>query len=484
MKRRKSLPALLREPALGTTLTLALLVGACSSGWFQGTPDLPALPEINMENFLPAVRKAVRKGYEEARRRPEDAMANGRLGMILHAHDQVNAAAICYRRAHLLNPDSFRWVYYQGLVEAAQGKHQEAARTLEQALDLDPNYLPAQLKLAENLLAMARWDEGADYYQAVLKNHPNNAPAHYGTGRVLAARKEWKSAALSYQRACRLFPAFGASHYALATTYRRLGDNEKSEKHLRLYETNKTQLPPSGDSLFEAVRKLDAGALAHVRRSMELEKAGKLQQAAQENEKALEIDPQQAQALVNLIILYGRLGQMKNAEQHYRTLQELEPDNAEGHYNYGVILYELDRFREAEFAFRRTLETNPYHPMAHHNLGYLREMQGRSREALQHYRKAIENKPDNRLTQYHLGRLLVIQRKFNEGIGHLHKALEPEDEKTPTFLYTLAAAYARSGNRPKAVQYGRLAHQQAEKLGQKELAVKIKRDLEKLKASL
>ncbi len=484
MKRRKSLPALLREPALGATLTLALLVGACSSAWFQGTPALPALPEINMENFLSAVRKPVGKAYEEARRRPDDAVANGRLGMILHAHAQLNAAAICYRRAHLLNPDTFRWVYYQGLIEAAQGKNEEAVRTLEQALDLDPNYLPVQLKLAENLLAMARWGEGADYYNAVLEHHPNNALAHYGTGRVLAARKEWKSAAQSYQKACRLFPAFGASHYALATAYRRLGENEKSEKHLRLYEANKTQLPPSGDRLLEGVRKLNAGALDHVRRSLELEKAGKLQQAAQENEKALEIDPLQTQARVNLIILYGRLGQMKKAEQHYRTLQELEPDDAEGHYNYGVILYELGRFREAESAFRRALETNPYHPLAHHNLGYLRERQGRSREALQHYRKAIENKPDHRIAHFHLGRLLVNQRKFNEGIRHLHKALEPEDEKTPTFLYTLATAYARSGNRPKAVLYGGRAQQQAEKLGQKELAVKIRRDLQKLKASL
>src|SRR5438034_5826019 len=39
------------------------------------------------------------------------------------------------------------------------------------------------------------------------------------------------------------------SHYALALTYRALGKAQQAEEELRLYEKNKTGVPPTGDPL-------------------------------------------------------------------------------------------------------------------------------------------------------------------------------------------------------------------------------------------
>ncbi len=460
-------------------LALALSCGTSVSGSEQ-TAILPELPRVAFEKFLPAVRDEIRKAYQAATAHPGDASASGKLGMILQAYSQLEAAAVCYQRACLLDPTSFRWVYYLGWVQAAEGKYDEAAATLREALRLDPDYLPARLKLAECLRASADWEESGKLYEAIVEKFPDNADAHYGLGRVRAARHDLKGALESYRKACELFPNFGAAHYALALAYRNLGQTDKSQEEFALYERNKTGGPPAGDRLLGEIQALNRSAVYQVRLGTELERAGQLEQAAAAHEKAIEIDPTLVQAHANLIPLYGRLGQFEKAEEHYRAAVRLNPNQAESHYDYGVLLFGLGKYQQAEEAFRKALEINPFHPEAHNNLAYLLEQQDRLPEAMAEYRNALESKPDYRLAHFHLGRILVNQQNYQEGIQHLLKTLKPEDESTPGYLYGLGAAYARAGDRQNALRYLRMAREQASARGQSQLLASIERDLQTL----
>lgn len=458
-------------------LALILSAGACLSSWPEETGVVPELPRLNFDNFLPAVRSELQKASAEAKARPTDASASGKLGMILQAHSQLEGAELCYRRAHVLSPAVFRWVYYLGWVQAAQGKYEEAAAALRQALRLDPHYIPAQLQLADCLLASARWESSAKLYEAILAQPGDHATAHYGLGRVRAARKDLSGAVESYRKACELFPDFGAAHYALALAYRDLGQTEKAQEQFGLYAKNKTGAPPTGDRLQGEVDALNESAVHQVRLGTELEHAGMLEPAAAAHEKALEIDPNLVEAHVNLISIYGRLGRFDKAEEHYRAAVRLNPNHAESHYDFGVLLFGLGKYAEAEQAFRRALDIDPFHPEAHNNLAYLFEQQGKLAEAKEHYRKAIENKPDYRLAHFHLGRILVNEKHFREGIEHLLKTLTPEDESTPGYLYALGAAYGRAGDRQNALRYLQSAREQASQRGQSRLLSSIERDL-------
>ena len=66
-----------------------------------------------------------------AKARPGDAAAVGRLGMTLHAHKQLNAAKACYRRASLLEPANFDWLYYLGDADEAAAVKSYLARTTD-----------------------------------------------------------------------------------------------------------------------------------------------------------------------------------------------------------------------------------------------------------------------------------------------------------------------------------------------------------------
>jgi len=430
-----------------------------------------------MENFLPPIRAQLADAFEQAQANPADAGANGRLGMTLQTYEQYASAEVCYGRARRLAPREFRWIYYLGTAQAALGRHGEAAATLREALLLEPDYLPARLKLAESLLAAGELAGSVELFRAVLKKQPPLAMAHYGLARALAAQGNLPGAVEHYRQAAELAERFGSAHYALALAYRKLGEPEKAQKHLALYQKDKTGGPPEDDPLLRAVKDLNAGPMHHLKKGVSLEAAGQLEQAAAEHERALEIDPQHVQAHVNLVPLYGRLGRPEKAELHYRAAAALNSNLADNHYNFGVLRNDQGNYSQARDAFRRALEINPLYAEAHNNLGYMLEREGKLDQALGHYQAAIQNQPNYRLAHFHLGRLLVHRGQHQQAIRHFHQTLKPEDEKTAGFLYGLAAAYARAGNRQSALHYAREARQRAAALGQTGLVASIDRDL-------
>ena len=469
-------------------LVLAIGIGLGGGCLLVGHQGLPELPQVNVTDFLPAIRRQVEQTYAAARRSPTDPAQNGRLGMVLDSYQEYESAAVCYERARRLDPRSFRWAYYLGTVQLHQGNYDQAAVTLREALRLSPDYLPARLKRAESLLGAGELQESGKAYEDVLESVPRSgdgdiaatAEALYGKGRVEAARGETSAAAESYRKACGLFPAYGAAQYALALAYRKLGEPEKAEPHFRAYEANTTVTPPLEDPLLAAVQALNLGAEPHLRRSIELEQQGRLPEAIAEQEQALVIDPHNVQANINLISLYARHGEADKAEQHYEAAVRLNPNRADSYYNHGVLLLRQGKYSEAELAFRQALKINPFYPEAHNNLGILLESQGRTEAALAEYEASLDNQPNSRLAHYHIGKLLVDQKKYDEGIEHLLKTLAPEDQSTPSYLYALAIAYGHKGDRESALKYAHRARDQAAALHQSQLLASIDRDLSAL----
>jgi len=359
----------------------------------------------------------------------------------------------------------------------------EAIATLRAALRLQPDYLPARLKLGESLLTAGELDESNRVYSAIVKESSDVAEAYYGLGRIDAARGNLAPAAESLRKACELFPTYGAAHYALAQVDGKLGKSEESQEHLKVFAKNKTIVPPVDDPLRDELRRLDMGAPSHLERGVQLEQVGRVEDAIAETEKALQLDPTLVRAHVNLIILYGRNGNPDKAEEHYRTAVKLNPRQfPDAYYNHGVLLLQQGKLDETEKAFRRALEIDPSYAAAHNNLGYVFELQGKISEAVAEYSKAVEEQPNFRQAHFNLGRILVNQQQYQEGIQQLQQTLTPVDENTPTFLYALGAAYGRAGQQQQALRYLHEARQQASARGQTQLLADIDKDLRTVEA--
>jgi len=464
------------------TLFLGFLAFATLVCGTQSSARAPDFPPLILDGVSGAIRDQIQKPYDYARAHPKEAQASGVLGMTLQTYGLTKEAKMYYQHAAELEPSEFRWTYYLGVLEADQGQCDQATSNLQVALRINPDYVPAKLHLANCLFASAEWKTSEELYNEILRQDADNPDACYGLGRIHSSKRDYNVAVEYFGKALASFSDFGAAHYALALAYRALGEAEKAEEQLHLFEQHKADAPPAYDPLMAEVRALNRSAIFQVQMGIDLERQGRLEESAAAHENALAIDGTLVQAHINLIKLYGEMGQFDKAEQHYRAAIQLDQGSAESLYNYGVLLLSVGKYERSEDAFRKAIDINPYYADAHNDLGYLLERKGLFSEAATEYQRSIDNKPSDRQAHFNLGRILVNQKKYQEGIRELEKTIEPEDEKSPRYLYALGAAFARSGDRLSALRYIRRAREEAAALGQADLLASIDRDLHALEA--
>ncbi len=430
--------------------------------------ELPPIPDLarRADDFDVAVQGQIQKALEKLRTNPDSAEANGNLGMILHAHQLYELAEPLYVRARLLDPDSFSWSYYLGVIRVPLGKERDAEKTLRLAVGLQPDYVPARMALAETLQKLGELEESRETYTQILEDHPRSASAYAGLGRVCWEQGKVAEAIENYERAYELFPKFGLAHYALGLAYRRLGNAEKAQEHFSLFQRHSTKEPSLEDPVLDAIQALGSPVEYSLREGFTLRERGKFKEAATAFEKVLGIQPDHAVAHANLVPLYIALGDPAKVEQHYRAAVAIDPGMYTTHYNFGTYLARSGRSAEAMEVFRRALEVNPFHATSHSNLGYLLDQQGKSEEAEKHLLLAIQYEPNSQLPHFNMGRLLMARGKPGEAIPHLQQTLTPENESVPLHVYTLALAHAQVGDFEKAREYALQARKKAVGPGQ------------------
>ena len=109
--------------------------------------------------------------------------------------------------------------------------------------------------------------------------------------------------------------------------------------------------------------------------------------------KVLELEPEFADAHVNLGRILHESGDIYAALVHYRAALAIRPYDATAAFNVGVALEDLGATTDAIAAYRRALETDAHNPDAHYNLARLLEQAGRPDLAVRHlllYRQLVK----------------------------------------------------------------------------------------------
>ncbi len=423
------------------------------------------------------MRQAVSRAYASATARPDDAGAVGALGRLLHGWEQWGAAHDAYSRAAALAPRVVDWPYLDACVLQRLARHADAAVRLKQALSIEPDYLPARIKLAESLYEAGDIADSTRLFQALLREPAAEPAAHFGLGRIAAAEGRHQEAVAEFQRAVDLVPEWGAAHYARALSLRALGRREEAQGALELHAKYGTAWPGVEDRLLLAVAALRDDAGARLRRGLQLANTGDIKGAIAEYEAALALDPSLAVAHESLITLYGRAGDWANAETHYRKAVALGFNLADVHYDYGVLLGLQQKWDQAAEAYRQALAVNPSHAQAHNNLGQILERSRQYDAALASYRRATDSQPTFRLAHFNAGRALVALGRPAEAIAEFEKCAVPRDAESPRCVFALAVAHLRAGNKVEGLKLAQEAKQLATEYGQTDLANAIEKEL-------
>ncbi len=124
-----------------------------------------------------------------------------------------------------------------------------------------------------------------------------------------------------------------------------------------------------------------------------LKNVGKFKEAEKSIRKAIEINPDFAEAYYNLGNILNDLGKLEEAEFLYQKAIELNPNLADAYYNLGNILKDLGKLKEAEFAYSKVIEIKADYAEAHANLGGVLKDLGNLQGAFDSYLKALDYNP-------------------------------------------------------------------------------------------
>jgi tetratricopeptide (TPR) repeat protein len=189
-----------------------------------------------------------------------------------------------------------------------------------------------------------------------------------------------------------------------------------------------------------------------------LKDAGKVTEAIECFNKALELKSEPSEIYNNLGTAYNKLGRIEESIQYYKKALELNPNLTAAHYNLATALAEQGKANEAIAEYRQSLLLEPKDSDALSNLGFALAGQGNFGEAIEYYKKALELEPDNIITHGRLGLALAGEGKTDEAIREFRIVLSARPDDAEMYR-NLGILLEREGKTTEAIESYRAALQ-------------------------
>jgi tetratricopeptide (TPR) repeat protein len=151
---------------------------------------------------------------------------------------------------------------------------------------------------------------------------------------------------------------------------------------------------------------------------------GRLSQAIEVFDRAIEISPGYDEARYNLGVAYAKMDRWPEAIEAYERVLKINPDYIEAYNNLGVAYGKIGRVTEAIEFYQHAIKLKPDYAEAYYNLGRLFGNNGRTDEAIDAYKQAIKIKPDLAQAHNNLGRIFANSDRWHEAIEAYKQAVK------------------------------------------------------------
>jgi serine/threonine protein kinase/TolB-like protein/tetratricopeptide (TPR) repeat protein len=166
--------------------------------------------------------------------------------------------------------------------------------------------------------------------------------------------------------------------------------------------------------------------------------------------KAIELDDTlaEAHAVFGIVkLFYDR--DWQSAEREFKRALELNPNYADAHRYYSFYLSPMRRFDEAHAEVRRAQELDPLSIDKVSGIAEVYYFQGDFDRAIEQYRKAVDLDPNSGFAHWALANALTQRGMYAQAIEEYKKSI-PLSGDSPDEPAMLACAYAMSGNKKEA----------------------------------
>ncbi len=168
-------------------------------------------------------------------------------------------------------------------------------------------------------------------------------------------------------------------------------------------------------------------------------------------QKALDLDPELAEAHVLLGTTYDREWKWSESGAEFKHALELKPNDARANREFAFWLLCVGRTEEAVARTQRAHELDPMNVEGLATDGFLLFQARHYDESIQTLRSVLAVQPDNAMARWYLGYTLIAKGQPEQAIPELERAVQLSD-RSPAVIGVLIRAYAHAGRRADALR--------------------------------
>jgi tetratricopeptide (TPR) repeat protein len=298
------------------------------------------------------------------------------------------------------------------------GRFQEAIGDLDKVLERHPRDLEALIRRGHCFLHTDRPEQALRDFDRVIKLSPLNPGGYTDRGIALLMLGRNDEALRSFARATRLWviPLNGARGL--------------TARHTSAIEAGK--------------------ATAHSGLAQAHHRMGRNDEAIEEYNRAIAIDPRDPNAFIGRGDAYAALDQQQRALADYDEAIRLGPGYSRAYSSRGILLAAMGQDERALSDYDRAIQVDPTFAHAYKLRGALLSRRGQNDRALVDYDQVIRLLPSDSGAYKDRGGVLVRLGQYQRAIQDLNKAIELDPNRATAYL-NRGAAYNSLGQYERAI---------------------------------
>lgn len=340
--------------------------------------------------------------------------------------DSVDASLRAVDKHLEENPNDASAWNAKGVFHAQKQEFGEALRSLDRALQLDPDFVPAYTNRGRVLLALGpeKAKDALQSFDRALKHTPDDVQILHDRASALHALGRTVEELSCIQQISKLVP----SEWGV---WVRVGDIELELGHFE-----------SAIKSYETALELKEDVVpAYVRSAIAFGMLERWKEAITSAERATKIEPENSEAWLIRGDVYLKAGRHNSAMKALKKASELDPENETVENTMGMVAYKDGKIKDAVHHLRRAIIRKKDYPTALRNLGLiLMELEDwtEASEVIESYTSLVKDNPnmyDALATSYaHLDEFCLAHDAWEKARKLYKKANDDPETERVTML--------------------------------------------------